>query len=170
MEFNARNSFQMTIFRLRECSWGHFNTVNLSSLSCNFISQHFKIILKYIDNFIRLESFFNSESNSINKLIQFLFHLIISFEITHLSDEIVSIVLTCFVHTSSEVSLSLNSFNLMGSLETHFKYFLSGHQRNVFDSTLHIHEELSTVFNNEVETILAKEISSSRNSHLHERS
>jgi len=94
----------------------------------------------------------------------------ITFEITHLSNEIISVILTSFIHTSPKVSLSLNCFNLMGSLETHFKYLLSGHQRDVFDSTLHIHEEFSTVFNNEIETILAKEISSSRNSHLHERS
>ena len=170
MEFNARNSFQMTIFRLRECSWGHFNTVNLSSLSCNFISQHFKVILKHIDNFIGLESFFNSEGNSINKFIQFLFHLIITFEITHLSDKIISIILTSFVNTSSKVSLSLSPLNLTSCLQSHFKYLLSGHQRNVFNSTLHIHEVLRTVFLNKVETILAKESSLSCDSHLHERS
>jgi len=170
MELDARNSFKMTIFRLRKCSWRHFNTINLSSLCRKFVSQHLEVILKDIDNFIGLESFFNSKGNSINKFIQFLFHLIISFEITHLSDEVISVILTSFVDTSSKVSLSLNCFNLMGSLKTHFKYLLSGHQRDVFDSTLHIHEEFSTVFNNEVETILAKEISSSRNSHLHERS
>jgi len=170
MELDARNSFQMAILRLRECSRFHFNTVNFPSLCRKFISQHFKIILKHIYNFIGLQGLFNSKSNSINKFIKFLFHLIISFEITHLSDEVISIVLTCFVHTSSKVSLSLNSFNLMGCLQAHFKYFLSGHQRNVFDSTLHVNEVLRAVFNNEVETILTEESSLSRNSHLHKRS
>ena len=120
MKFDAGNSLQMTVLRLRKSSWSHFNTVDLSSLGSDFICKHFKIILKDIDDFIRLQSFFDSESYSINEFIKFLFHLIITLEVTHLSNEVVSIVLTSFVYTSSKVGLSLDSFDLTSCLKAHF--------------------------------------------------
>jgi len=120
MKFDAGNSLQMTVLRFRKSSWGHFNTVDLSSLGSDFICKHFKIILKDINDFIRLQSFFDSESYSINEFIKFLFHLIITLEVTHLSNEVVSIVLTSFVYTSSKVGLSLDSFDLTSSLKAHF--------------------------------------------------
>ncbi len=160
----------MTVLRLRKSSRGHFNTVDFPTLGRKFICQHFKIILKDINDFIRLQSFLNSKSYSINEFIKFFFHLIIALEVTHLSDEIVSIVLTSFVYTSSKVGLSLNSFDLTSGLEAHFKHFLSSHKRNVFYSTFHIHEILRSVFIDKIETILSEQSSLSSYSHLHERS
>jgi hypothetical protein len=62
MKFDARYSLQMTVLRFRKSSGSHFNTIDLSSLGRDFVRKHFKIILKDINDFIRLQGFFDSES------------------------------------------------------------------------------------------------------------
>ena len=67
-----------------EGSWCHFHTVDFTSLSCTFISQHFKVILEHIDDFVGLESFFNSKCNFINEFVKLFVHLIVILEATQL--------------------------------------------------------------------------------------
>ena len=171
MKLDTRHSFLVAVIRLGESSRRHFNTIYLSGGGSHFTGQHFEVILEHIDDFIGLQGFFNSVSNFVNELIKFFFHSLIVFEVTEFTNEVVRVVLSRLVDTSSKVGLSLDVLNAVSCLEASFHdVLLMSGRLDVFDLTLAIYEVFTCIFVHEVETILAKFLPRSRDSHGKSRS
>jgi len=176
MELNARHSLAFAVIVINECSGIHCGSVDFTSSCCLIISQHFKIVLEHIDDFVRLKSFFDSEGHSVEELIKFItellsfFFLLLSLFLHILliiiSNEVVSRVLYRLINTPSKDSLCLNSFHLVSCLKTHVKDLLFSDVVNVLDHTLQVHGVLTGFFFGQVKTFLSVLFSGSRYSHL----
>lgn len=72
MEFDAGNPLLIAVVAIQISSWQQSRGVDLSSLSSLCISEHFKVILEDIDNFIGLQSCFNLKGHTVYELIELL--------------------------------------------------------------------------------------------------
>lgn len=110
MELNARYSFVFTVIMFKESPWKHAHSAYFSCSCCFFIAKHLKIVLEHINEFVRLECFFNSKGNFINELFHpFLHVLVLRGNFIHFVDEIVGIVLSCSVYHSVDICLRLKA-------------------------------------------------------------
>jgi hypothetical protein len=149
MELNARHSLAFAEIVIDECPCIHGCGVDFATRSCLFVSKHLKIVLEDVDDFVGLQGFFNSESNSVQELVKFVrelfslsllfFGLLVGCGIIGVSYEIVRRVLYRLINTSTKDSLSLDSLHLVGCLQTHIENLLLGDVINILDLTLQVH-------------------------------
>lgn len=120
MEFYAGNRFVFTVLLLLICAGYQVYWTIFACCGGLFIPEHFKIILKDIDNFIWLESLLNSVLNAIDKLVQLVINVTTTCRlISNFIDEVFWIVLDAGVNWSIDVGLGLQSLNWVCCLETH---------------------------------------------------
>lgn len=70
METNARHCFALAVLLLEVCPWNNIYIGILSACCSIFISEHLKVVLEHIDDFIGLKSFFNSVLHAVNELVE----------------------------------------------------------------------------------------------------
>jgi hypothetical protein len=94
MELYARHAFILAIIMFKESPREHINRANLSSRSSFLIPQHFKIVLKHIDQLIGLQGFLYSVRHSVNEFVQFLRdRLILGGVLLHLRNKVLRVIL-----------------------------------------------------------------------------
>jgi len=71
MELNARHSLAFAEIIIYEGPCIHGFGVDFASRSRLFVSKHLEIVLEDVDDFVGLQGFFNSESNSVQELVKF---------------------------------------------------------------------------------------------------
>jgi hypothetical protein len=71
VELDASDSLVLTVVTIQERPRLHCRRVDLTALSRLIVPEHLKVILEYIDDFIRLQCSFNLKSYSIDKLVKF---------------------------------------------------------------------------------------------------
>jgi len=67
VEFNAGNMHVWRVARVLPHSFAHAGIVYVTLVTFSLFTKHFKVVLKYVDNFIRLECLFDAVSDSVNK-------------------------------------------------------------------------------------------------------
>jgi len=67
VEFNASHMHVRRIARVLPHSFTHTRVVYVSLISFSLLSEHLEVVLKHIDNFIRLQSFFDAVGDTVNK-------------------------------------------------------------------------------------------------------
>lgn len=106
MELNAGDTLVLAIVMLEECPRQHVNSTDLGCSSCFFVAEHLEVILKDIDQFIRLKRFLNSVRNSVNELIELLSDgLVLLGVFLHLAHEVIRVVLHDGIDLTVEVGL-----------------------------------------------------------------
>lgn len=69
MELDARDTFVLAVVMLKERSWQHVNRAYLSSRGSLLITQHLKIVLEHINQFIGLQCFLYPIGDSVYEFV-----------------------------------------------------------------------------------------------------
>lgn len=151
MELDATDALTLAVVVIDEGTRVHRGRVDLASLGGLLITEHFKIFLEHIDDFVRLKGGLDVVSDTLHELLKFLallgllLHRIVElllllfgqlltrqrsqallFFFVH---EVLGIVLARLVDHSTEVRLRLNTFDLGCGLQTDIEHhpFVTGH-------------------------------------------
>ena len=123
MELDARDCSKFRVGSLIvELARHSIRRVDICAFSGFIIAKHFKIILKDINNFVRLELALNSWSNSINECIKPLskFRVILK-GLSCFLDEILCVIYTRRIDHSVIICLRLQVYHAICGLETDFE-------------------------------------------------
>lgn len=133
VELDARHTLALAVIVVNESSGCHVGGVDLAASCCLLVSEHLEVVLEHIDDLIALKSLLNSESNSIDELVQLLLELLGSFDLllslfsslasAAVPNEVLGVILYRLVHRSTKVGLGVYLLHLVSGLEAYFKHF-----------------------------------------------
>mmetsp|Transcript_3505 Transcript_3505/g.2528 ORF Transcript_3505/g.2528 Transcript_3505/m.2528 type:complete len:303 (-) Transcript_3505:197-1105(-) len=170
VELDTRNSFIFAVIMLYECPRQYINRADFGSIRRFFISQHFKVILKHIDEFIGLECGFYFVTCSFYELVKSFLHALFLLRVLlHLADEVAGIVLHDLVHRPIEVRLTLEPLYLVRGLKPHLEYFLLYGNRDVVPGLVSVRLLTSGVPLDETYPLRPKVLPQPRYTHPHQR-
>lgn len=125
VELDARHTLSFAVIVINKGSRGHVSSIDLASSGCLLISEHLEVVLEDIDDLIALEGLLDSESNSVDELVQLFLELLgcldllfclLACLLTAVSDKVVRIILYRLVNGSAEVCLGVYLLHLVSSL------------------------------------------------------
>ena len=70
MELDATDPLVLAVVIVNETAGVHLSRIGLTSLSGFFVTQHIKVILEDIDDFVGLQGFLNIRGDPIDELIK----------------------------------------------------------------------------------------------------
>jgi len=172
VEFNAWHWFVFTVLLFKIRTRYQVYRADFACSCWLFITKHFKIILKDVDDFIWLKSLFNSVLNSIDKLVQFVINVTTTTGLfSDLVNEVFWIVLYTSIYWSIEVSLSLKSFDWVCCLQTHRKNFflcINCYTRRWFSLEFKVNSLVGCVFFDHLVVLQTEFSAQFWNSHFYE--
>ncbi len=122
VEPNARHSFTLAVFLFEVCSRNYIHICILAASCCILVTKHLEIVLKHIDDFIRLKCFFDTVLNSVDEFVKLLIQIASCGRLlTNLIDEVIRMVLDSSIDASFVVGLRLKWINSSSCLETHWE-------------------------------------------------